>query len=817
MEKLFLIVLNMSLTASFVIAAIMLARLPLKKAPKLISYALWAVAGFRLVFPFTLTGIFSLLPFNAAPIPPDIAMQAIPRLNSGISVVDNTLSASLPAAMSGASVNPLQIWLFIGAHLWLFGVAVMLLYSVVSIILLKRRLRGAALSEDNFYEAENLKTPFVIGLFRPKIYLPAGLSDDERRYILLHERTHIRRRDHAVKMFAYLVLCVHWFNPFAWAAFWLLGADMEMSCDERVMKELGGDIKTAYSLSLVRVAAGRKILNGSPLAFGEGGMKERVKNVLNFKKKSRLLIIAAVALAVVLSMGFAVNRAHNRGQIIDFSADEIQSVEFINIPVPRAAEKKTVTEANDIQKIMDSLAGLKLGAPSLLSSITGGSLRFVFHKTDGSQVSVLYNGEIVSISDGRGYTVDGRGELNDLWEAMHYTVSTVQEYELNDGNDQAPLLGLTYTVGAGSTQETSYGGMALAGTTRWSYENNDGTTISFDADALQPLDRNDYGGSVFALADEAGIVSFYFTLLPETYTVRRWNDRFMGDASSYEKNYEIVASSGYTIPIAANDGNGYVYEVHAQWPQGDVYYAFRVTATPTPATNPANEEAAEPSAIVVSELTAAGYQVIDVHEYSERFLEHSVSTTPAGRTEGDFEVVTVYARYTDRNNPDRIMDGVSREYVMNYTFRRDANAENARWTHSDPAPWTDPAGQLAIPAPATAGIALRVKENSVSASGLTLVLENGLDKQVTYGDDYKVARLTGGRWADCDYLLESWGFNSIGYALPAGESREQTIDWTWIYGRLETGHYRITKSIVLSTAYDAAGLVLTDYAVEFDI
>lgn len=311
MDKIFLSVLNMSLTASFVIAAIMLARLLLKKAPKIISYALWAVAGFRLVFPFTLEGIFSLLPFKSTPIPADIAMQAVPRINSGITIVDNAVSSMLPAAAPVASVNPLQIWLAAGAYIWLIGMAVMLVYSIVSIVLLKKQLRGATLVEGNLYEAGNLKTPFVIGLFRPRIYIPAGLTGEERRYIILHEQTHIRRHDHAVKMFAYFVLCLHWFNPFAWVAFLFMGADMEMSCDERVLKEMGDGTKKAYSMSLLSMATERRILGGSPLAFGEGGMKERIKNVLNFRKPSRIIIIAATLLAVGLTVGFAVNRNDN--------------------------------------------------------------------------------------------------------------------------------------------------------------------------------------------------------------------------------------------------------------------------------------------------------------------------------------------------------------------------------------------------------------------------------------------------------------------------------------------------------------------------
>ncbi|MDR2670482.1 MAG: M56 family metallopeptidase, partial [Oscillospiraceae bacterium] len=190
MEKIFLSVLNMSLTASFVIAVVMLVRLPLKKAPKIISYALWAVAGFRLVCPFTLESMFSLFPFKAAPIPQDIARQTLPRIDSGVAVIDRAVNASLPAAAPAARANPLQIWLTIGAHVWLFGILILLVYSFASILLLKRGLRSASPIGDDLYEAGHLKTPFVIGLFRPKIYIPTGLSDEERRFILLHEQTH---------------------------------------------------------------------------------------------------------------------------------------------------------------------------------------------------------------------------------------------------------------------------------------------------------------------------------------------------------------------------------------------------------------------------------------------------------------------------------------------------------------------------------------------------------------------------------------------------------------------------------------------------
>lgn len=309
MDKLFLTILNMSLTGSFVIAAICLVRLPLKKAPKIISYCLWAVAGFRLLFPFSIESVFSLIPFNAQTIPPDIAMQPIPRINSGIPFVNNAVSSVLPAATPAASVNPLQIWTTIGAFVWLMGVAVMLIYSAVSFLILKQKMREAAHIEANTYEAKNITSPFVLGVFKPKIYLPVGLSAQERGYIILHEQTHIRRHDHIVKFTAYFILCLHWFNPLAWAAFLLMGVDMEMSCDEGVLKKMGSDAKKNYSLSLLSLATKGRIVGGSPLAFGEGGVKERIKNVLNFKKPSRVIITLAVALVAVLSVGFALNRA----------------------------------------------------------------------------------------------------------------------------------------------------------------------------------------------------------------------------------------------------------------------------------------------------------------------------------------------------------------------------------------------------------------------------------------------------------------------------------------------------------------------------
>ncbi|MGI6098094.1 MAG: M56 family metallopeptidase [Dethiobacteria bacterium] len=309
MSELFLSVLNMSLTASYVILFVIIVRLLLKKAPKFISYALWGVVAFRLIVPFSFESIFSLMPrnTNAVPIPHDIIYQQSPKINSGIEVVDSFVSQSLPAPTAGASANPLQIYVEIGAYIWALGIVALIVYSLVSVLILKRQLKSAQLIEQNIFEAKNLKTPFVLGLIRPKIYLPVGLKGEERSYILLHEQTHIHRKDHIIKILAFFILSIHWFNPLVWIAFILMSTDMELSCDEKVLKEMNEDIKKPYANLLLSLATGKHVLNGSPLAFGEGNVKGRIKNVLNYKKPRFWIIVISIIVVTVVGIGLMAN------------------------------------------------------------------------------------------------------------------------------------------------------------------------------------------------------------------------------------------------------------------------------------------------------------------------------------------------------------------------------------------------------------------------------------------------------------------------------------------------------------------------------
>lgn len=349
-------VLNMSLTASIVIVLVLLARLLLRKSPKIFSYALWAVVLFRLLCPVSFSSEFSLLGFFHPPavatgdsgtyssityIPGSIVHMEYPEAAMQLPGISDAVNESLPQDHKQLVVSSATL-------LWLLGIAVMLTYSAASLILLRRKLTGAVRLRNNIYLADHIATPFVIGLLRPKIYLPSSVSEQEQGYIILHEQIHIRRFDHIIKMIAFLALAVHWFNPLVWVAFICAGKDMEMSCDELVLKKAGAEIKKAYSMSLLSLTAGRPLINGSPLAFGEGNIKERIKNVMNFKKPANWVIAVSVVLVAALIIGFAANRTEGNKDRDSFSealqAAE-QSVRPEDITVPDSGiSKKTATD-----------------------------------------------------------------------------------------------------------------------------------------------------------------------------------------------------------------------------------------------------------------------------------------------------------------------------------------------------------------------------------------------------------------------------------------------------------------------------------------
>lgn len=322
MSRIFLAVLNMSFTAGYCVIAVIVLRFLLKRQPKIFSYLLWSVVLFRLLCPFSLTSSYSLLRVNTTLFSGE-RIRALDMADAGAEeqnapdgavfqeaggIAENTLTEQ-----NGNPAAAARIWVQravgFASWVWFAGVAALLFYSVRRVIRLRRLLSGAVRTEKGFYETEEIETPFVLGIWRPQIYLPAHLREEERGYVLAHERVHIARKDYFVKILFYAAACVHWFNPLVWLAFALMETDMEMSCDEAVLGKLGMEVKKQYCETLLLLSSGKTKLRGAPPAFGEGNIKGRVRNVLAYRKKTVWAVILTASLLLAIGAGLALNPA----------------------------------------------------------------------------------------------------------------------------------------------------------------------------------------------------------------------------------------------------------------------------------------------------------------------------------------------------------------------------------------------------------------------------------------------------------------------------------------------------------------------------
>lgn len=309
MENIFISLLNTSITAGYLVIAVMLLRPLLKKAPKYIRCILWGLVGLRLILPFSFESVLSLIP-SAEPIPPEIVTSPAPVIHSGITFVNSAVNPVISQSFAPApeaSVNPMQVVMAVAWNVWLLGVIAMVLYSVISFVLLKRKLREAVQDGGNVWVCDRVSSPFLLGLFRPKIYLPSDLAESSKVYVLAHENAHIRRKDHWWKPLGFLLLTVYWFNPLMWVAYIFLCRDIEFACDEKVIKELGTDCKCAYSEALINCSVPRRMISACPVAFGEDGVKGRIKSVLNYKKPAFWIILIALILCIVVAVCFLTN------------------------------------------------------------------------------------------------------------------------------------------------------------------------------------------------------------------------------------------------------------------------------------------------------------------------------------------------------------------------------------------------------------------------------------------------------------------------------------------------------------------------------
>ena len=343
MNELFLKIINMSISASWLVLAVLILRFVLKKAPKWINVLLWGIVAIRLICPFSFESTLSLIP-SAETIPLNIGMDTTPTINSGISAINNAVNPIISQSntpMAGSSVNLLQITIGIYEYIWIFGMIALALYTAISYWRLRRKVDTAVRYKDNIFQSENVKSPFVLGIIKPRIYLPFKMNGQYLEYVVAHEQAHICRKDHWWKPLGFLLLMIHWFNPLMWLAYVLLCRDIELACDEKVIKELGNEQRGDYTQALVAGSVNRRMIAACPLAFGEVSVKERVKSVMNYKKPAFWVIIISVIVCVGVAVCFLTNPK--------------QDSYTLRIVVPAGSQEKFVYTDEEVSTIRNSI------------------------------------------------------------------------------------------------------------------------------------------------------------------------------------------------------------------------------------------------------------------------------------------------------------------------------------------------------------------------------------------------------------------------------------------------------------------------------
>lgn len=465
MDDVFLKLVNLSISASWLILAVLVLRVVLKKAPKWVMPLLWGVVALRLVCLFSIESALSLIP-SAETIPSEIVTETREPVLYEQATLDIVTNPTLPSAAEvpvGVSRQQAQVDFNIYSVLWLAGMAALLVHALVSAGKLKRKLATAILLRDNIYESEFVDSPFVFGVVKPNIYLPMHMDEGTAAYVIAHEHAHLARRDHWWKVLGYLVLALHWFNPLVWVAYILFCRDIELACDEKVVKGLDGAARADYSQALLSCAAPKRAVAACPLAFGEGNIKTRVKSALHYKKPAFWVAAAAVLAVVIVAVCFLTNPRSERGSLVwaqKLNAADIASIELY-VPAEgeaRQYKKLDTEEMAQAVELINSSRGTYIEKPETVYA--GLPVWFLLTMDDGTVHAV---GSVVGhylIIDGDTFGADVENQAE--WENYVLKGDSASPIDMADRLSYA-LYGMTtgvYTLGEAvfedSVWETSY-------------------------------------------------------------------------------------------------------------------------------------------------------------------------------------------------------------------------------------------------------------------------------------------------------------------------------------------------------------------------
>ncbi len=573
LDTVYLQILDMSKTASIVILVVLLARLLLRKAPKVFSYALWAVVLFRLLCPFSFEASVSIVPempsvsqgytLSEESISVLGASEAVYRavgdaLNGGLGSQHIRTTEQTEYGMTKyVTTDWWSVWILFGKYVWVTGVAVMLLYSVVSYWRIRKKLAVVVPLQDNIYLADDIQSPVVVGLFRPKIYLPCHLGEREQAYIILHEQYHIKRFDHITKVLAFLALSLHWFNPLVWVAFVLASQDMEMSCDEAVIHKVGGDIRAEYSASLLTLATGRRIIAGTPLAFGEGDTKGRIHNLARWKKPAVWVVLTAAIVCIILAVGLLANPAANREFPIDGSNVSELNTEQV---VEKIAKAKKLEDGGRLYVDADNFDFL---FTSDFNWANDGAIRFFYmrnQKTYSAQLRMFHDENQYFITDSTEWFEQEKiFRLVDYLNALKY-MPQEEIRKLSPNADGYSVMQIYEGIPSDDTRVLQYSQNGVTDIEGWYIHLAVQPLYRADESRAQSLYGNETGGGYFGHGDEvihlfygnADKAQFTGDIIPET-TYVQWE--FKPLLSSHLPVFQFAFAGEYTeIFASCTDG-----------------------------------------------------------------------------------------------------------------------------------------------------------------------------------------------------------------------------------------------------------------------
>lgn len=727
---------NRSIQAGYLILVIIFLRLVWKRVPKLMYRFLWCLVGLRLALPFTLETALSLIPKKTV-IEPEILYAKIPSVDSGIPTVNQVVNPMMSESFTpavGASVNPLQVVMTIGAWIWLVGLVALLLYSVISYIRLHYRVQDAVLFKENIFQSEKVDSPFVFGFLKPRIYLPYSLEEENMAYVIAHEKMHIKNRDHLLKPIAFILLSVYWFNPIVWLAYYLFCKDLELVCDEWVIWNLETADKKAYAKALVMCSTERKFGSISPLAFGENAVKERIKNVLRYKNPSCWAFVGicvVVLIAVVCFMTNPVEVAENEivlkndGVIIDVlkEPEEIKSGSFeADAFITDGVENNGESENNQAVPILLKEPPL-LGFSDMLSS-----------KINQFEISAnQYD-----------------------WTYLDAELTEDGVYDFANASE----VGISAT-GLEPTE--------AAKMTKW-------------------LRLTEYQGA------DTWLYRLSCDVLPDKVVVKEYSIYDLGDVYADVRSEKVYTKDMLLIELVP----GRIYEIVATWDRSHYeeygYYgeARYVLVTDT---EYATYDDIRKYQLEMANTVSIDAHIKEIHDGNIILISSDSDEFPGAFEvvveEDVYDVSELYGGQSIRiemydsglvNENGRIPVYIAvgiRELIIGEPQEISLDRYN-----TDNSYIVNTLG----------GVTMRMEK--YTSTGGDIEIRNETDKEITFGDWYDLQTEVNGKWISLPYIIDNAAFHQVAYNAPKDETVIHEVKWDVFYGKLPKGKYRIIKDML---------------------